>query len=443
WPHLAEPFHVLLIAWLVVIATAFAAGLSAKPFARRLGIQTVFALALAVLMLVAILSGTLLSILAFLWLLLLAFGIGRRLLRVVFRRELPDAAESAVFSLGLGLGIYYLLAFALALGGLLYDWVAVIVLLLLSVLLRRELLAAVKGTFRGLRDLPSLVTSESRDFLSASILSIFSFLVVINFIGAIGPEVGWDPVVYQLNVPKIYVRNHRLVEIPHIFRSYFPKGVNMIYCLGLLVGGQVTAKLLNFGFGLVTAAGIFAFARHTVSRKAGLLAAVLFYSAPLTSYLAMSAYVELGWTLFTFLAMYALCRWLVSRDEAWIIMAGLMSGIALSAKTAAGFLILPIVIATVVVDLWVHRSGAKASIERAAGLVLVSGLVGGLWYVLTYLFTGNPVFPFLNAFFRSPQWPAVNTMFNYPSYGTGGDLLSLARLPWDMTFESVRFGSVA
>jgi hypothetical protein len=440
WPHLAESFYVLLISWLVVIATAFAAGLSAKPLARRLGIQIVLALALAALVLVAILSRTLLGVLAFLWLLLLAFGIGARLLRVIFGRQVFDSMETTVFSLGLGFGMYYLFTFALALGGLLYKWVAVIVLLLLSVLLRRELLAAVKGTFRGLRDLPSRVTSESRDFLSASILSIFAFLVVINFIGAIGPEIGWDPVVYQLNVPKIYIQNHRLVEIPYIFRSYFPKGVNMIFCLGLLVGGQVTAKLLNFGFGLVTAAGIFAFARHTVSRKAGLLAAVLFYSAPLTSYLAMSAYVELGWTLFTFLAMYALCRWLVTRDEAWIVMAGLMSGIALSAKTATWFLIVPMVIAAVVAGLWVHESGAKASIKRAVGLVLVSGLVGGPWYVLTYLFTGNPVFPFLNAIFRSPQWPAVNSTFNFPAFGTGRDLFSLARLPWDMTFQSTMFG---
>jgi hypothetical protein len=439
----ADVFHILLVAWLAVILAAFLVGLSSNPLARRLCVQTVFALALAAFLLISILSGAVLQVLTFLWLLLLAYGMGSRLLAIIFGYQLRDGVEKMVFSLGLGFGIYYLFTFALGLSGLLYSWIVIITLLGVSVWLRRELLKAIEDVFRGLRSLPHQVATRRHDFLSTSLLSIVAFLAVLNFVGAIGPEIRYDSVAYHLPVPKIYIQNHRVVEIPYMFRSYWPKGTEMVFCLGLLLGGQVTAKLFSFGFGLVTAAAIFAFGQHVVSPKASLLAATLFYTAPVVGFLATTAYVDLGWTLFTFLGVYAVSRWLVTQDRRWITVAGLMCAFALSSKTAAIFVVVPLGLAILLAGLGVQKRGLKKTVALAIKFALLIGSVGGLWYVLTYLWTGNPVFPFLNAIFKSPHWAPVNETMNLSSFGTGRDVVSLARLPWDMSFQTSAFDEAA
>jgi hypothetical protein len=316
--------------------------------------------------------------------------------------------------------------------------------------LRRELLKAVKDMFRGLRNLPHQVATRRHDFLSTSLVSIVAFLAVLNFVGAIGPDIGFDSVWYHLPVPQIYIQNHRLVEIPYMFPSYFPKGVEMVFCLGLLLGGQVTAKLFSFGFGLIIAAAIFAFGQHIVSPKASLLAATLFYTAPLVGFLATTAYVDLGWTLFTFLGVCAVSRWWLTQERAWITVAGLMCGFALASKTLGLLIIVPLAFAMFLVGLWVHKKGLKNPVKVIIRFLVLTGLVGAPWYVLTNLWTGNPVFPFLNAIFKSPKWPLVNEMQTFrvdetgmiSLWGTGRDLVSLARLPWDMTFSSNLFGEI-
>ncbi len=52
------------------------------------------------------------------------------------------------------------------------------------------------------------------------------------------------------------------------------------------------------------------------------------------------------------------------------------------------------------------------------------------------------MFPFLNAIFRSDQWPLVNESFNFDLFGMGKTPADIALLPWRLTFQSSRFSEV-
>lgn len=62
------------------------------------------------------------------------------------------------------------------------------------------------------------------------------------------------------------------------------------------------------------------------------------------------------------------------------------------------------------------------------------------WFAVPWVLTGNPVFPFFNAFFQSPAWLAENTTLDAGAFGLGTSLASLGRLPFSLTFDTGRFG---
>src|SRR5205823_11238485 len=61
-------------------------------------------------------------------------------------------------------------------------------------------------------------------------------------------------------------------------------------------------------------------------------------------------------------------------------------------------------------------------------------------YVLTYSFTGNPIFPLLNGIFKSPKWPIDNKITNASDFGMPMNVRSLIRFPFRLTFDTTRFG---
>jgi hypothetical protein len=64
------------------------------------------------------------------------------------------------------------------------------------------------------------------------------------------------------------------------------------------------------------------------------------------------------------------------------------------------------------------------------------------WYLRSYVYTGNPIFPWFNALFRSPYWSSSDLLLNLPLFGMGTRPLDLVMLPWNITFYPGRFVEV-
>jgi hypothetical protein len=62
------------------------------------------------------------------------------------------------------------------------------------------------------------------------------------------------------------------------------------------------------------------------------------------------------------------------------------------------------------------------------------------WYLLTYYWTGNPVLPMMNGIFKSPLWEPENRVMDANAYGIGTSPGALLRLPFNLTWNTVRFG---
>ncbi|NIM04808.1 MAG: phospholipid carrier-dependent glycosyltransferase, partial [Armatimonadetes bacterium] len=248
-------------------------------------------------------------------------------------------------------------------------------------------------------------------------------MTILLLVGVLAPSAGtgWDGLAYHLAVPKIYLQHHRILVLPWMSHSNFPFAMEMLYLLGLALQGQALAKLLNFSCGVLIALAVYCWGNKSIGKGAGLLGMAIFISIPLVFWEATVAYNELAFALFCLLSIWAWWKKEEGPASRWIILSGIFAGLALATKMLAGFLVVFMVLAI----LWrkIEQSADDLSVKQktkpaskrpsekadetpsnpqtgiarpiALALWLVPALlVAAPWYVKSYLWTGNPVYPF-------------------------------------------------
>jgi hypothetical protein len=94
-----------------------------------------------------------------------------------------------------------------------------------------------------------------------------------------------------------------------------------------------------------------------------------------------------------------------------IVLAGGLLGGATSLKlTGASFAIGLAVAALIGWTSWRHR--VLAFLATASGGAIGFAVAGGAWYLTMWRSFGNPVFPYFNTIFRSPDYPAAKPLFD-------------------------------
>lgn len=115
--------------------------------------------------------------------------------------------------------------------------------------------------------------------------------ILVNLVGALGPELGFDALWYHLTEAKLFLQRHSLAPIPG----------NLLYWSGLPRLGEVIymflpGKLVHWGFGVLSA--------YFIYRLGGLASALLWYSTLLVGWLSTSAYIDLMVTAWLLAAVY-------------------------------------------------------------------------------------------------------------------------------------------
>lgn len=205
---------------------------------------------------------------------------------------------------------------------------------------------------------------------------------LVNLVGALGPELGFDALWYHLTIPKIYLMWGKIDFIPGglMYYSAMPRLGELLY-LGSLVFfgklGEVGPHLINWGAGIGAALLTYKIARKYLSREYSLLAALIFYATPLVGWQSGSAYVDLLRTFFEALALYF---FLFGSP----ILAGMAVGLAVSTKTLAlGSLGI----------LGVLGILGKLKIKNLLLLFVPAILISTPWFIWSYLKTGYPFYP--------------------------------------------------
>lgn len=302
--------------------------------------------------------------------------------------------EQWLFGLGLGLGTFSLSSLAAGLSHALSP-----VLLLVGV--------AAFGSF-GLIDLfflsPNHAETSTRyemDVTRIFAIGLFIFLVILNLIGALGPPIFYDSLVYHLALPKLYLVQGGIFATPENIYSGIPANTEMLYLLGLGISGEGTAKLIPWAISVALAAAIFLWVRRYSEPRISIFAALLFYSCPMVAFQTWASLVELTWALYAFLAFY--CLSIVADDRHsqiyLAVVGGIFAGLAAGVKYNALPLIFIVPLARL---LWQQNQGIAdkpRAIRHSILFISTAITVVSPWFFKNIWLYQNPFFPLLDGFF--------------------------------------------
>ncbi|MBI4497508.1 MAG: glycosyltransferase family 39 protein [Chloroflexi bacterium] len=370
--------------------------------------------------------------------LLLAAGLGWRLLRWLPAPPVEED-ERAALAVALGLGSIAYGVLALGLLRLLSPPLLLGLLGALALLGRRDIGAAL-GWGKGLvLRLDADLRGRRRSLFGLALAVLLAALLLAALVKALMPPAAPDAIGYHLGVPRLYLEAGGIQPLPLMSRAYFPFTVEMLYLVGLAAGTDIFAQLLHFALAVMTGLVALLLARR-LDRGAGGLAAAAVVSTPAVAVMATWAYADLGWTFFQVVAFYACFRWWETDDRRWLLLGGVVAGLALGSKYLALHLLVALPPLLVVAGL-VRRRSLRVLAQDLGAFVIPAVLVASPWYLKNAWWTGNPVYPFYDAVFRGDLEGAVvyTQALQSTGLGTGRTLLDYLLLPGTLMLNSVRF----
>ena len=385
---------------------------------------------------IIILSHTVLAFVVAGWILLICAGLGSAIAGILLGRE-AGSLDRLACGLPLGSAALALAAFVL---GILHILTPLAILALLggiTIVAGPQVIRLPRELWRALG---SYIRQSKEDWNEFGLLlAIIACTAVVNLTWATAPEVQFDALNYHLAVPKAWLEQSGIFELQFL-QAYLIRLVEMILSICLVAGGPETAKAWIFLISMCSALGVFAFGKALFNSRVGLWAATLYLTTPLVAWEAGTAYVDTVVALFVVASFLALVRWYENSTAGWLYIAALLAGAAVGSKLNAAFAfvaIAPIVFFRVVRD---RPQSGHSRLRIILCSVAAFSLFALPTYVLTYAWTGNPIFPLMNGIFHSPKWPLDNTIFNASNYGLSTAASSLIRFPFRMTFDTSRFG---
>lgn len=350
-------------------------------------------------------------------------------------------------------GLRQLARFALGLGA----WIAVLfAVAALGILHRSTLLvpaaaavaAAALWTLRRQSGDWRTGRRRRRDRLGIVVAAALAAVLAPLYLLALTPTVSWDAGAYHLTLPKLFIAHGGFREVPFNVYSNWPLSTEMLFAAAMLAGDFVSAKLVHFGFGLLTLYAVYAGCRRYHlpggrGRTSGWLAMALFLANGVVLFEIRVAYVDLAHAFFFAAAFLFLMRAVRPGDrpdppaENALLLAGLCAGVV------AGIKLSGIVGALILAALYLPRLAAAARAGElgrclrrfAARFVLPVVVLWVPWLAKSAGLTGNPFYPFL---FGGPYWsPALGEQLAgwQRSIGMGREPVDYLLLPLRVILE--------
>lgn len=368
--------------------------------------------------------------------LLVAGALGLWLLR---RLAPPDTTrpERLVFGQALGLGALAYTALAMGLAGVLYPSALAAVTVgsaFLAAPSMPELFGHLGSALRALLD-----WARAGKLLERAALAIAALIAALAMLHALGPAWDYDGLMYHLPGPVYFLDHNRILPNLDVWYTNGPFTVEMLFTFGLAYGDPVFAKLIHYAFGWLYVVAAVMAGRRWLGKREAWLSAVVLLGMPTLPIWAAFAYIDLGWATFEFLAACALVRWWQDHSDRWLVMAGLMVGLAMGSKYTgvAGFAALGVMVAVLA---W--RQGLPQLLRCASLFAGVAILVASPWYLKNWLWFGNPIYPL---YFGGPGWDGerLSLYMSYlNSFGAGKELVDWLLLPVNIYARNAQFGAV-
>jgi hypothetical protein len=262
------------------------------------------------------------------------------------------------------------------------------------------------------------------------------------------PLVSWDAATYHLTLPKLFIDHRGFRPVEFNVYSNWPLNTELLFAIAMLIKDYVAAKLVHFGFGLLTLYAVYvgchtshrpgSAGRTGGRRSCGGLAMALFLANGIVASEIHVAFVDLAHAFFFITAFLFMTQGLDDspRGARSLLLAGiccgLMAGLKVQGITGAaiiGTLCLPRLVESV-------RTGELLPVLRRilthfALPVLVLWIP---WLVKAACYTGNPVYPLLYGYFGGPDWSSALTD-QFQAWQSG---IGMGRAPLDYLLLPLR-----
>ena len=289
-----------------------------------------------------------------------------------------------MFSLALLIGVYSYLIFCLGILGFLSKENVIVITLIFLVLI--VFFGREKIKFKKI-DIPRQ---------PKWLIWILFLIVIVNLIGALGPELGFDALWYHLTLPKIFLMWHKIEHIPGglLYYSDMPKLGEILYISALSFGNEILAKIIHFSFGVLVLVALYKLSRIFLDKKFSLIAVLIFYSNLVVDWQSTTAYVDLIRTFFETMALWAFLNFEKTKKQKWLVESAVMVGLAISAKLLALGSLVIFIFLLVIMERKISKNPFIFS--------FISILISSPWFIFSYINTGNPVYPFFTKFYDVP-----------------------------------------
>jgi len=258
-------------------------------------------------------------------------------------------------------------------------------------------------------------------------------MVVMHLFVVAKPETGYDALAMHLQIPLLMAETHRWpFDVTRYAWAVMPVGADWTFTAAYFLGGEGAARLLNFGFAALACVLMFDLIRLNARRDLALASVCLFASMPLAFLETSTLYVENLWVAFLLGTLLLALEWLRTQAKDTLVAIALLAAGAMQCKVIGVLWLVPLA-AYVAWQAW-RRRNHRALTARDWTWLAVAVAIAALPYVNAWIRTGNPVFPFMNALFRSPLFEATAS-FNNPLYNAP----LRPWTPYELVWSSGRF----
>ena len=231
---------------------------------------------------------------------------------------------------------------------------------------------------------------------------VIALVVLLQLIAALAPATDYDGLAEHLSQAQQYVLAGRIIPLWYDHHSQFPATLQMFYMLAHAFNVPGAAKLYHWGFGVIALLATLLLGRRLLGPAAGAYGALILATTPAFAWLMGVAYVDLATTAASIVALLTLCLWMRDRTPRLLWLSALTIGVAAATKMQALALM-----AVLIAALIIAAGGAPLKRLRLAGVYLAIALTMCFpWYLKSWIWTGNPVYPFAYGVFGGKMWSA-------------------------------------
>ncbi len=370
---------------------------------------------------------------------LTAFGVGRI---AVHRLDVPlSILESNLVAFLLGLG---LLSMSIMLVGML-GWLTrtgiFACLTVIGFLASSEWMVIAQNAAVGIRMI-RLPHANSVYEKLLFILGIGLFPILIA--NSLTPVWDYDALLYHMEIPRQFLSQGRIFFNPEVMRSAYPFLGEMLFLVGMIFRLDPLAKLISLAYAILFIFSTYSFACRFFHREVALVAAGILVSNPAFPLWATWAGIDFAWAVYELWAVYAISLWLIAEKTTtgkWLVLAGVMSGLAASTK----YISIPALLILAVIILWKTIEGSKRPFAEAFRNLwtfgISAGLIMGTWYIKNWVWTGNPVYPLV---FGGLGWDPLKDQIlkgYMQTFGVGTSLVDYFLVPYNVYAHQNQFST--